>query len=341
MSNPIMMVRKMKNYPIKVNEFSESSKNLILSKPEDGKFGLSSTQGPVFFSKSRSSSSLKKTLNKNLRSNITPLSRKLRNLSYNMGNTPDISESFIVNPSIEDQKHRFLTSLETLLVEQRKKSNKREVYFEVLMKITEYDPCLKRVIEEIVAGLREIESGFLIDPEMMKRTLSELTHERNKIKKDLERCKEVFKYMKNKREIPVEKLFQEFKELEKSKKAKDQEKQPIEYEKRVSPIELQINHLDSNEKSVNYYESKLKLPEKPTKHLKHSKSQVKSLENPNPSKVHTKETKAHPKPNTKTPTIPKLTISQSGDLGFQQEFMSKISEFSESWRALIRQEEPL
>lgn len=348
MSNPIMMVRKMKNYPIKVNEFSESGKNIKLVKPDDAKFGLSSTQGQVFFNKSRSSSALKKTLNKNLRSNITPLSRKLKNLSYNMGNTPDITESFTVNSSVDDQKHRFLANLELLLIDQRKKSNKKEVFFGVLMKITEYDPCLKRIIEEIVDGLKETESNTLIDPELMKKTLSELTHERNKIKKDLERCKEVFKYMKSKREIPVEKIFQEFNEREKSKKIKDLERHSFECEKRISPIEIEINNTETNEKNMNYDESNLKHSEKSLKHSKHSKSHGKlnethsrPLKTPNPCKTHEKKIIPQAKANIKTQSIPKLKLSSSGDFGFQQEFMSKINEFSESWRALIRQEKPL
>jgi hypothetical protein len=337
-----MMVRKMKNYPNKGSEFSESNKSIKLVKPDDVKFGFSSTQGPILFKKTRSSSALKKTLNKNLSSNITPLNRKLRNFSYNMGNTPDISESCTLNGLIDDQKQKFLINLEGLLIEQKKKSNKKEVFFDVLIKITEYDPCLKRIIEEIVDGLKEIENNSFIDPELMKKTLNELTHERNKLKKDLERCKEVFKYMKNKREVPVEKIFQEYNDLEKSKKMKDHEKQLNEYEKRVSPLEPQINNLEANEKYKNCIESKLK---NSSKHLKLSKSQVKfyethskPFENPNSCKNQTKEAITQLKSNTKTKSIPKLELMPSGDFGFQQEFMSKINEFSESWRALIRKE---
>lgn len=334
MSNPIMMVRKIKNCPVKTGEFSESTKNIKIVLPGDLKTGLSSTQGPIFLNKTRSTSALKKTQNKGFSKNITPLSRKIRNLSYITGNTPDITENLVANTSADDHKFRILNNLESILAENRKKSNKKEVILDVLMKITHYDPCLKKIIGEIVDGLRESEENSLIDPELMKKTLTELTNERNKLKKDLERCKEVFRFMKNKGEIPVEKYFQEFNELE---KVKDKKKDKINERKNEMQISESSQQLKTSEKNQSLSQKKLKYCEKPLNYGGVQAKHPEKLEK-NPENFGIENQQAILKSHSMSQSMPKLALVPSGDFGFHQEFMSKANEFSESWRALIKLE---
>lgn len=330
-----MMVRKIKNCPVKTGEFTESTKNLKIVLPGDLKTGLASTQGPIFLNKTRSSSALKKTNNKVFSTNVTPLSRKIRNLSYITGNTPDITENLVANTSADDHKFRILSNLEGILAENRKKSNKKELILDVLIKITHYDPCLKKIIGEIVEGLRESEENPLIDPELMRKTLTELSQERNKLKKDLERCKEVFKFMKNKKEIPVEKIFQEFNETEKCKDRKRDKNKEKDSEIQASEP---LKQLKPSEKQQSLSIKKLKYCGKQFSNDTQAKNPEEKQEKPEHKKKSEESISGSLKNHKMSLSMPKLTLTPSGDFGFHQEFMSKANEFSESWRALIKLE---
>jgi hypothetical protein len=272
-----MMVRKIKNSSLKPDQIIENNRPIKLVLPEELKSGLSRTIGmpstKVILNKSRSSSSLKKSLNPSHSSNITPLSKKLRNMSYLMGTTPDIQENLSESISNDDQRHRLLGKLENWLTEQKKVCNKFEIFIDALKKIPSYDPCLKKIVDDIVNGInfhlnhKKTEE----DPEKneeFKKTLAEVIQERNKLKKELERMTSCLKFFKNKKEVPIDQYIQEFLEFDRNSRKKT-----------------------------------LKKEEKP-----------------------------------RVQSVPKLIIGHTGEIGFHQEFMAKVNEFSDSWRALIKQE---
>ena len=281
MSNPIMMVRKIKNSSIKSDSISEGKKPIKLIIPEEYKSGMSRTIGMpqtnIILNKSRSSSSLKKSLNPSLSTNITPLNKKLRNMSYMIGSTPDIQENLNESVSNDDHRQRLLKNLETWLSDQKKACNKIEIYIETLRKIPAYDPFLKKIIDEVTLGIqfhfRERRARSPVDNECdeikeMKKVLADTVQERNKLKRDVEMMNNVLKFFRNKKDVPIEMYIQEFKEQERI-----------------------------NRKKV-------------------MKSEHKS----------------------RVQSVPKLVIGHSGDIGFHQEFMAKVDEFSDSWRALIKNE---
>lgn len=280
MSNPIMMVRKIKNSSIKSDSISESKKPIKLIIPEEYKSGMSRTIGmpqtKIILNKSRSSSSLKKSLNPSLSTNITPLNKKLRNMSYMIGSTPDIQENLNESVSNDDHRQRLLKNLETWLSDQKKACNKIEIYIETLKKIPNYDPFLKKIIDEVTLGiqfhLRERRAKSPDDEsdeiKEMKKTLADAVQERNKLKRDVETMNNVLKFFRNKKDVPVEMYIQEFKEMERVNRKKGMKSE--------------------------------------------GKNRVQS--------------------------VPKLVIGHSGDVGFHQEFMAKVNEFSDSWRALIKNE---
>lgn len=234
MSNPIMMVRKIKNSSIKSNSISEGKKPIKLIVPEEYKPGMSRTIGmppnKINLNKSRSSSSLKKYLNPNLSTNITPLSKKLRNMSQFIGSTPDIQENLNESVSNDDSRQKFLKNLETWLSDQKKICNKIEIYIETLRKLPAYDPFLKRIIDEVTLGIqfhfrqnREKSSEIYECDEIeeVKKTLAETIHEKNKLKRDVDVMNNVLKFFRNKKDVPVEIYIQEFKENERMNRKKN------------------------------------------------------------------------------------------------------------------------
>ena len=163
MSNPIMMVRKIKNATNnKLERLSEGILKGKIGASEDLSVNLAKTfvvsQNFNLTKKSRSSSILKQKIVRVISHNPTPVNRKLRNHSYFVENTTEMTETST------NEKNNFPAECQTSNIKTIEKwlndhtgllstKNKLSVYLESLRKISDFDKNFKNLIETICNGI--------------------------------------------------------------------------------------------------------------------------------------------------------------------------------------------
>ena len=378
MSGPVIIVRKIKHgNQRKIEKITESSSKMHGLISEDLRVDLSRSLGPsqgsIALKKSRSSSLIKQKLIPSTCENLTPLNKKLKNRSYLSGNPSDLAEIYQhthAAASISDLSSKNLDFLEKWLAEQihsQPSERNLELYLTALKKLSNFDQKLQHFILIAVNGIERCFSKKKLEATdctdlikqqndkieqlntqifELKNTVGQLSTEKHSLNKKQKDINSALTYMK-KKGVPVEQYFQQFNQELKHKKsnAKDLDS---------SLTNLNLSHESKSKTHINKEsETSLSNPsalldtrpknfssKEPENGLVKvtSPHDIKSMSTNKDSPATASSLNPPQESRLKPLGIPRLTINPPSDVGFHQEFMARIDEFSDSWRELIKKE---